>query len=304
MRTVFRLPRFQFLIVLVYLVDLPFRHVVAMYVHENLEYEDYDEGRISLSRKSASRFVRYTLLRSTANSILVNIVFIEQRRKIRIIVRARKLSCVFHREKHFDLLLRVKHSRMACLLIYLPLHFMANVYLFFNFQITLVAQLYTSQADLTSTRVFASDNDGCWLRKTCAINHQLSNFAKFPIGFYLDQVPANNCNRKLELLHSRFNVVYFFLLLYFIFTVNVEFSNIGLEKRDFALSVFFPGKQDAITVSGKWAFGKKRMPNRSCYHYWISYLQGYVELRESSLSWNGAGSTVNKFLQQRDCIAP
>lgn len=44
--------------------------------------EDCDGARISLSRKSVRRSIRYTLVRSTANSILVNIAFIEQPYKI------------------------------------------------------------------------------------------------------------------------------------------------------------------------------------------------------------------------------
>lgn len=76
---------------LVYPVRLPFHHVVVAYTRKPRMRVDYDDvARISLSRKSASRFVRYTLLRSTANSILVNIVFIEQPHKIRITVQARK----------------------------------------------------------------------------------------------------------------------------------------------------------------------------------------------------------------------
>lgn len=51
---------------------------------------DYDGARISLSHKSVPRSICYTLLRSTANSILVNIVFIEQLYKIRITVWAWK----------------------------------------------------------------------------------------------------------------------------------------------------------------------------------------------------------------------
>lgn len=85
---------------------------------------DYDGARISLSRKSAPRSVRYTLLRSTANSILVNIVFIEQRHKIRIIVRARK-------HLRFSLRKTLGHIPAACahLFIYLPSRLSGKIFL-------------------------------------------------------------------------------------------------------------------------------------------------------------------------------
>jgi len=73
---------------LVYPVSLSFRYVVA--VRKPRIRGDHDGARISLSHKSTPRSICYTLLLSTANSILVNIVFIEQPHKIQITVQAWK----------------------------------------------------------------------------------------------------------------------------------------------------------------------------------------------------------------------
>lgn len=85
-RSTFRFPRFRsrcLYILLVYRSSTSSRCTRKPRIRR-----DYDGARISLSHKSASRSICYTLLRSTANSILVNIVFIEQPYKIRITVRA------------------------------------------------------------------------------------------------------------------------------------------------------------------------------------------------------------------------